>query len=108
MPWTTDNPPSCAKNWTDAEKARCVSAGNAALADGKSDEEAIFACIAAAGKGKRGKFAEWFWEKLADAVADALGLELKDMIGRRFVWRREKLPGSMQGNPRHYPVELVK
>lgn len=50
MPWTVENPPSCAKNWTDAEKKKCVAAGNATLRDGGSDQDAIFACIHAAGK----------------------------------------------------------
>lgn len=52
MPWTVESPPSCAKNWTDAEKKKCVAAGNARLRDGGSDEDAIFACIHAAGKSK--------------------------------------------------------
>lgn len=50
MPWTTDNPPSVAKNWTDDEKGKCVTAANAVLADDGDDEAAIFACINAAGK----------------------------------------------------------
>ena len=53
MPWTADNPPDVAKNWTVEEKEKCVSAANAVLADGGSDEEAIYACIHAAGKSER-------------------------------------------------------
>ncbi len=53
MPWSVDNPPDCAKNWTSLEKRRCVAAANAALKDGKSEEDAIFACIHAAGKSKQ-------------------------------------------------------
>lgn len=53
MPWTKDKPPSVAKNWTDDEKDKCVTAANAALDDGGDDEAAIFACIAAAGKGTK-------------------------------------------------------
>ena len=52
MPWTADNPPAVAKNWTVAERTRCVAAGNAALAAGKSEADAVYACIAAAGKSK--------------------------------------------------------
>lgn len=52
MPWTTDDPPNVAKNWSDEERSVCIRAANSALADGKSDEDAIFACIAAAGKGR--------------------------------------------------------
>ena len=53
MPWTTDNPPDVAKNWTDDEKGKCVTAANAVLSDGGDDEAAIFACINAAGKSKK-------------------------------------------------------
>jgi len=52
MPWTTDNPPSPAKNWTAEEKKKCVSAANAVLAKDGSEQDAIFACIRAAGKTK--------------------------------------------------------
>lgn len=50
MPWTKDKPPAVAKNWTDDEKDKCVTAANAVLADDGDDEAAIFACINAAGK----------------------------------------------------------
>jgi HK97 family phage prohead protease len=52
MPWTYDNPPAVAENWTEAERRRCVDAANAVLEGGGSDEEAIYACIAAAGKAR--------------------------------------------------------
>jgi len=55
MPWTVENPPPPAKNWTDEEKKKCVKAANDELAGGSTDEEAVFACIHAAGKSKRGK-----------------------------------------------------
>ena len=45
--------PKVAKNWTASEKKRCTRAANAVLRDGGSEEEAIFACIHAAGKGKK-------------------------------------------------------
>lgn len=51
MPWTYDDPPAVAQNWTAAERRRCVDAANAVLDEGGEDEEAIYACIAAAGKG---------------------------------------------------------
>lgn len=50
MPWTVDNPPKCAKNWSDEEKHKCVVAANAVLRSGKTEQEAIYACIHAAGK----------------------------------------------------------
>lgn len=55
MPWTYDDPPDVAKNWTDTEIMRCVDAANAVLQAGGTDEEAIYACIHAAGKGRRGR-----------------------------------------------------
>lgn len=50
MPWTVSDPPSVAKNWTEAEKEKCVSAANAVLEEGGSEEDAIYACIHSAGK----------------------------------------------------------
>lgn len=50
MPWTVSNPPPPAKNWTEEQKRRCVAAANAVLRGGGTDEEAIYACIHAAGK----------------------------------------------------------
>lgn len=50
MPWTYDDPPAVAQNWTPAQQRRCVDAANAVLEAGGTDEEAIYACIAAAGK----------------------------------------------------------
>ena len=52
MPWTYDDPPDVALNWSTEEIQACVDAANAVLADGGTDEEAIFACINAAGKEK--------------------------------------------------------
>lgn len=47
--WTVPNPPEPAKNWSDAEKLICVRAANKAIMAGKSEEEAIQACISAVG-----------------------------------------------------------
>lgn len=58
MPWTADDPPSVAKNWTADERRKCVAAANAVLKDGGSDQDAIFACIHAAGKGNNDKGAQ--------------------------------------------------
>lgn len=52
MPWTVKNPPPPATNWTTTEKRKCVDAANAVLADGGTEEQAIYACIRAAGKAK--------------------------------------------------------
>ena len=58
MPWTIESPPDCAKNWTAEEIEKCVAAANAVLEDGKSDEEAIFACIHAAGKSEEAEMSQ--------------------------------------------------
>ena len=51
MPWNyPDNVPAVAQNWTSDEQRRCVEAANAALEETGDEEQAIFACIAAAGK----------------------------------------------------------
>lgn len=47
MPWTIDNPPDVVKNKPKAVKELAVQAGNAALSQGRTEEEAIFAAIAA-------------------------------------------------------------
>lgn len=69
MPWTTRQPPSVAKNWTRQEQHRCVRAANAALRAGKSEQDAIYACIAAAGKSKTKQVDE---EGYDEAVDEAL------------------------------------
>lgn len=53
MPWTVADPPRCAQNWTEAEKRRCVEAANAVLREGGTEEEAIYACIHAAGRSEK-------------------------------------------------------
>ena len=51
MPWSyPDNVPAVAQNWTEAQQRRCVEAANATLERTGDDEQAIYACITAAGK----------------------------------------------------------
>jgi uncharacterized protein YdaT len=52
MPWTVEDPPAVALNWTEEERRRCVEAANAVLEETGDEEQAIFACIRAAGKGR--------------------------------------------------------
>lgn len=47
MPWSAKNPPRPAKNWPAPAQALCIRVANAALKAGKSDQDAIFACIGA-------------------------------------------------------------
>lgn len=54
MPWSyPDNIPQVAQNWTEAQQRRCIEAANAVLEETGDEEQAIFACIAAAGKEQR-------------------------------------------------------
>lgn len=53
MPWSKDNVPSVAKNWTTSEQQKCVVAANSVKSKGGSDQDAVFACINAAGKSKQ-------------------------------------------------------
>ncbi len=54
MPWSyPDNVPAVAQNWTDEEQQACVEAANAVLEETGDEEQAIYACIRAAGKGDK-------------------------------------------------------
>lgn len=76
MPWTISNPPPPAKNWTTDQKRRCVAAANAVLRSGKSEQEAVFACIHAAGKTRKKQTPE---EDYETEVEDGLGL-FQDLV----------------------------
>ncbi|MFP4615582.1 MAG: hypothetical protein ACLFRB_06870 [Thiohalorhabdus sp.] len=52
MPWTVTNPPPPAKNWTVAQRRRCVDAANEVLERTGDEEQAVQACIRAAGETK--------------------------------------------------------
>lgn len=39
---------------------------------------------------------------------EELGVPVEKIQGKTFEWQRMELPGAMKGNPRHYPVRLVK
>jgi len=45
MPWTIDNPPPPAENWSAEKKRVCVETANAVLREGGTEEQAIQACI---------------------------------------------------------------
>ena len=54
MPYSyPDKVPAVAKNWTAEEQKKCTVAAGAALAKGASEQDAIFACIGAAGKSEK-------------------------------------------------------
>lgn len=51
MPWSyPDTIPAVAQNWTADEQRRCIDAANDVLENTGDEEQAIYACIAAAGK----------------------------------------------------------
>ncbi len=53
MPWSyPDKVPPPAKNWEVEEQKKCTAAANSVLEEGGSEQDAIFACIRAAGKSK--------------------------------------------------------
>lgn len=53
MPWTLQNPPPPAKNWSEDQRRRCVLAANAVLSTTGDESKAVYACIRAAGKTQR-------------------------------------------------------
>lgn len=92
MPWTDDNPPDVAKNWTPDEQHKCVAAANAVLErenwEQSSDDEkkeiergAIMACVNAAGKSKAGgeKPSNAYLDKFRQMLLDS-GYFLDDQI----------------------------
>ena len=48
MPWTVQDPPAVAREWSPDLKRACVLAANKALAAGHGEEQAVHACIGAA------------------------------------------------------------
>jgi hypothetical protein len=46
-------------------------------------------------------------DKLLNSLEN-LGVNLENIVGKKFEWQRMELEGSIKGNPRHYPVRLVK
>jgi len=60
MPYSKDNIPAVAKTWDEDEQHKCIVAANAVLEESDDEEQAIFACIHAAGKSKEmiAKFSE--------------------------------------------------
>lgn len=55
MPWSKDNLPKVATHWSSEEQAKCVKAANAVMEESKDEEQAVMACIVAAGKSKIAK-----------------------------------------------------
>lgn len=69
MPYSyPNNIPKVAKNWSAEEQQRCISAANAVLKRGGSEESAIFACIHAAGRSRQ-KQGGSEYDRLADEGA---------------------------------------
>lgn len=46
-------------------------------------------------------------DRLLDSL-EKLGVPIEKIQGKTFEWQRMELQGAMKGNPRHYPVRLVK
>lgn len=73
MPYTKDNPLRPAKNWTTDEQSKCISAANAVLDKGGSDEDAIYSCIHAAGKSKK----EYVVHELVNSTLKSISDQVK-------------------------------
>jgi len=75
MPWSyPNNVPKVAKNWSASEQRKCVRAANAVLKRGGSDQDAIFACIRAAGRSKKQE--DSMTQEEFDALSDKAKLQL--------------------------------
>jgi len=88
MPWDKDNPPDVAKNWTDEEQEKCIAAANGVLEDGGDDEQAIQACIHAAGKGESEKHADPQALRHVRLIDSAEGLRVG---GYGVLWGNDKV-----------------
>lgn len=99
MPYSMDNVPGPAKNWTPEEQEKCIAAANAVLAEDKSDEaeqNAIFACIRAAGKTENPaekSFAPDVTQTEAEIASKQAGPEY---LGRMAEFIKEKYPSIWQ------------
>ncbi len=86
MPWTVSSPPKCALHWSESEKARCVSAANAVLREGGSDQDAIFACIKNSGRSTKKSEDEMALEKVY--LINGEPVKLRELV-RAYVQKRD-------------------
>ena len=94
MPWSEASPPGPAKNVKDAKVRRaCVKAANSALADGKTDAEAIQACIGAMKQVSAGTL----FLELPEGMTDEALSDLVQTQGLGFV--------TLSGEPEQFEVE---
>lgn len=108
MPWSyPNNVPTVSKNWTAAEQKKCTKAANAALEDGATEKEAIFACIAAAGKSKKkrkgsqqmGRAAD---QKTQEARSRRYKIQIRDDGNLTKPKKWDHLSDSQFGDPVNY------
>ncbi len=107
MPYSyPNNVPRVALHWTDEEKKKCTAAANAVLQDGGSEQDAIFACIHNAGKGKK-KGTETMKSKLYKVNGEVVSL--KDMA---VAWLekedREALRAAQQARSKKYGIAVLQ
>lgn len=95
MPWTVDNPPRPAKNWSESEKKKCVTAANAVLREGGKEQDAIFACIRAAGKTKNpgGKkaFDTTIRNVLESKIHQSFTVAADELFSRGYMTREQRI-----------------
>lgn len=96
MPWTKENPPAVAKNWTADEIARCVAAANAVIArDPQDDATAIFACISAAGKSHRKEASMPTGNEILSDIKELSYDQLRSAISNALNPRRDNMAMPM-------------
>lgn len=107
MPWSMSNPPPPAKNWTEDQKRRCITAANQALKSGKSESRAIFACIAAAGKSTRRKQVDH--EVDYEQESEKAGDRFEELVLLLFAGTitLEQFRGEMQTGIQDYLIALM-
>ena len=114
MPYSfPNNIPRPAKNWTEEEQKKCIAAANAVLQDDGSEQQAIFACIRAAGKtqhpGGEGKATEEVMN-MDDTKATWTTAFVNDLPDSSFLYiesggEKDEEGKTKPRNLRHFPYE---
>lgn len=117
MPYSyPNNIPSPAKNWPAEEQKKCVKAANAVLSSGGSEQNAIFACINAAGRTQHPGGKKTMWNAIAQKFKELSEL-LLDNEDEKAVWTTAYIndlpdsaflyvePNAERKDQRHFPYK---
>lgn len=100
MPYSyPDRVPAVATHWTESEQRKCAEAAQAVLSEGGSEQDSIFACIHAAGRGQKGD------NLVDDLLTDIKELSLDEL--RRAVEYALNPPGDGM-LPRPGPYKWIR